>query len=236
MSKQLTPRIQRVLRDSFVDLELSKGQGMVRSGFSDMPGDEIVQSYAGQEYSWAVGKYLIRPCEPSEGYLPSEFRSALEIEGRTRIGTGFVEAPVALIQVGSLRDIALDQAKMLYLTRDYDDQGLLSHFRTEELEYFQMADLLRIVVKGIKTHRRDNIFLMDISPKDVRVRHSSGPQENRKYYPRLVETRSVEFGDNILGRKLKEKQIRKFGEAYEPFIAGSLLDWCLEQLEEDRTW
>ena len=227
MSKLITSNVERVLRDYFEDLELQGGTGLVRRGFSDLPTDEIVQAYVGT--SFTLGDYAVKPCERDEGYLPLEFRTALEIEGRVSIDNGLITKPIALIQVGSLRDIALDQASMLYLTRAKDDKDLLAHFQEEGLTYFQMSDLLGRLVRKINAYREDNIFLMDFAPKDVRVHHGSGSQESREYFPRLIETRNVEFKDLQVGdltkvRPLEEKQIAKFQEDYTPFIKGRLLD------------
>ena len=238
MSNLITRNVERILRDYFEDLELQGGTGLVRKGFTQVPADEIVQTYVGT--SFTLGDYAVSPCKPCEGYLPLEFRTALEIEARTRIDSGLITKPIALIQVGSLRDLALGQASMLYLTRSKNDKDLLTHFEEEDLTYFQMSDLLGRLVKKINSYRRDNIYLMDFSPKDVRVHSGSGAQESRDYFPRLVKTRSVEFKDALVGdltkvRSLEEKQTAKFREDYTPFIGSQLLDWCLERLN-DRRW
>jgi hypothetical protein len=239
MTNQLTPGVQRILRNSFRDIGAEGYLGMARGSFSQADADKIVEGYRkapkDQGQRQVVDNYLVRVCA-SEEYFPQEFRLALEIERRMDGMTTFLPEAKALIQVGSLRDLAVGEASMLYVTKNPEGRGLLSHFNKEDLDYLQTSDLLRNLMEGIQTYRERNVFLMDFSPEDVMIHLGPGLAGEEVYHPVLVKTQNARFGDEIHANILIEKQMTKFGEAYRPFLRHDLMEWCLRLLEINRAW
>jgi hypothetical protein len=201
--------------------------GVIRPGFPVKLVDRIVEQFKdehkGPRDGWRVGNYFVKVCGKDEmgDYPPARFTNALSIEGA---GTGgmpyLVPDAQALIQIGGLKEVALDQANMLYVADFFEGNTLRQHLNNDDLEPSTRKLLLDLLFVNVGTYRYEkNIFLMDFAPRDV-VAIPRDLRGKTVYYPIIVDTEHVEFGDCETLDKLRQQQIEQFIEDYKHFLSG----------------